>query len=903
MGKTPSKTLQQILDEAGTLPPHERLRFIRDACAIDNDLYAHAMHELQSREQWFDDEAQAPHSSGEEAERDLTGERIGPYRIVRSLGSGGMGEVFLAERADEHYQQQVAIKLVRRGLLSRHVQGRLKLERQILATLDHPNIARLLDGGTTTDGTPYIVMEYVDGEPVDLYCDARELTIEQRLQLFRVICSAVHRAHQNLIVHRDLKPSNILVTHDGTPKLLDFGIAKRLDDRQMMHTLAVTQADYRVLTPDHASPEQIRGEPITTASDIYVLGVLLYELLSGFKPFALKSNRLSDLEHAICEETPPAPSAVVRHEEHGALIAKQRRVSPAKLRRELAGDLDNIVLMAMRKEPQRRYSSVEQFASDIERYLQGMPVLARADAWTYRAGKFLARHSLVATLAAAFVALLIGFSVTTYLQSKSIAHERDVAQAERGRAEAAQRRAEAIAEFLIDSFRLADPSHARGKEITAREILDQGAARITKELQTQPELQATLLDTIGSVYLSLDLPADAQPLVEQGLAVRRKVFGEQHPDVARSLYSLTRVYEKKGDLKTAEALAVDSLAINSLLTGPDSIETAGSLCRLGVIQHAKGELAHAERQFNECLRLRSARLGRDHEQITIPLDNLARIAQERRDFAAAERLYRNAIEIDLRNGRQHHPQYIRHLHNLATALHEKGDIDGAEPLYRQSVALFQQVLGSEHSETIQATGNLGRLLMDRGRFDEAQQAYETALNASRKAHPEPHVDVGYNLANLGKLAFKRGRHRDAAQRFREALDIYGATLPPGHGYTAVAYTMLGRTLLELQEPRAAQDALEHAVAEFAKEYGVGSAWYAQARAALGRAWAMQRNFAEAEPALTQSYPTLLRSQPNAEMTTIVRRWIEELYQAGGRPQQAQAYFAQVEATDRAARAR
>src|SRR5262245_22737515 len=308
------RSLDEIVREALTLAPDEQLSFIREACASDSALYESALELLSSADYGAD----GPHDVPDDEWPDPSGEIIGPYRLIRSLGRGGMGEVFLAERADDQFQQQVAIKLVRRGLLSRHVQGRLKLERQILATLDHPNIARLFDGGTTADGTPYIVMEYVDGEPVDIYCDSRSLTIEQRLQLFKVICSAVHRAHQNLIVHRDLKPSNILVARDGTRKLMDFGIAKLLDDRQMMHTMAVTQADYRVLTPDHASPEQIRGDPITTASDTYVLGVVLYELLCGCKPFTLKGNRLGDLEHAICEETPPAPSAVVQTRDDAA---------------------------------------------------------------------------------------------------------------------------------------------------------------------------------------------------------------------------------------------------------------------------------------------------------------------------------------------------------------------------------------------------------------------------------------------------------------------------------------------------------------------------------------------------------------------------------------------------------
>jgi serine/threonine protein kinase len=901
MCAVPSKTLQQILDEAQTLPPHERLRFIREACATDSELYANAVHELESRQQWFGTDGAMDPEDSEDPAVDLTGERIGPYRIVRSLGRGGMGEVFLAERADEQFRQQVAIKLVRRGLLSRHVQGRLKLERQILATLDHPNIARLFDGGTTTDGTPYIVMEYVDGEPIDTYCDSRSLTIEARLKLFMVICSAVHRAHQNLIVHRDLKPSNILVARDGTPKLLDFGIAKMLDDRQMMHTMAVTQADYRVLTPDHASPEQIRGDPITTASDTYVLGVVLYELLCGCKPFTLKGNRLGDLERAICEETPPAPSVVIQAREDAPGIARQRGTSPARLRRELAGDLDNIVLMAMRKEAERRYSSVEQFAADIARHLDGMPVLARADAWSYRAGKFLKRHALVAGLAAAFVALLTGFSITTYVQSGRIARERDVAQVERARAQTAQRRAEGVAEFLIDSFRAADPSHARGKEITAREILDQGAARIGKELSAQPDLQATLLDTIGSVYLSLDLPEDAQPLIEQGLAVRRRLFGEKHLDVARSLYSLNRVYEKKGDLKTAEALAIDSLAISTTLTGPDSLETASGMCRLGVILHTKGEFANAQRQLTECLRIRIARLGRDHEELTVPLDNLARLAQERRDFVTADRLYREALRIDLRTRGKDHPQYIRHLHNLATALHEMGNLDEAEPLYREAVASYRRVLGAEHSETIDAMATFGRLLMDRNRFDEAQQVYETALTASRKVHAEPHVEVGYLLASLGRLALERKEYAEAEARYREALAIYEKTLPPGHGYTAAALTMLGRTQLELGHAEQAEGTLQRALAEWSKEYGADSPYYAQARAVLGRAWAAQRRFAEAEPALLETYPVLVKARLDDQLTATVRQWIEDLYRATGRPQQAQAYFQQLPPQDRSAR--
>ena len=292
----------------------------------------------------------------------MIGERIGAYRILHTLGVGGMGEVYLAERADAEFEQKVAIKVVYGGSLRRGIQSRFKIERQILAQLDHPNIAHLLDGGTLADGTAYIVMEYVDGVPIDAYCDANHLDIAARLRLFQVVCAAVHYAHQNLIVHRDLKPSNILVTSAGVPKLLDFGIAKLLDDgRAGQHTLAVTHADLRMLTPDHASPEQVRGEPITTSSDVYVLGVLLYKLLTGIGPFVIPTMRLTDIERAICEKDPPLASHAVTT---GGVAASEailaRNTTAGRLRRTLKGDLDNIVCKAMHKVQERRYGSAQQ---------------------------------------------------------------------------------------------------------------------------------------------------------------------------------------------------------------------------------------------------------------------------------------------------------------------------------------------------------------------------------------------------------------------------------------------------------------------------------------------------------------------------------------------------------------
>src|SRR6202051_323933 len=428
----------------------------------------------------------------------MEGDRIGPYRVLRTLGVGGMGEVFLAERADAEFEQQVAIKVVFGSSLARGVQSRLKIERQILAQLDHPNIAHLLDGGSLPDGTVYIVMEYIDGIPIDAFCDSNRLDIVARLKLFQAVCAAVHYAHQNLVVHRDLKPSNILVTAAGVPKLLDFGIAKLLDERQAgHHTLTVTHADIRIMTPDHASPEQVRGQAITTSSDVYVLGVLLYRLLTGVGPFVIPSMRLTDIEHAICAKDPPIASDAVNTDSGVAArtVLEARSTTASRLRRTLKGDLDNIVCMAMRKETERRYGSSQKMMSDNKHYLDGKPVIARRDTLSYRSTKFVRRHWLPVAASFSAMVLILAFATTAYVQSVRVAAERDIVAEQRERAEHERARAEEVSNFLVNLFKLSDPGENRGNQVTARELLDSGSKRVRLGLQDQPATKAALLTT------------------------------------------------------------------------------------------------------------------------------------------------------------------------------------------------------------------------------------------------------------------------------------------------------------------------------------------------------------------------------------------------------------------------
>src|SRR5215475_7110510 len=417
-----------------------RAAFFDEACAGDEELRREVESLLAAHEPAEGFLATpalkiATEQIAEEQARSIVGRQLGHYRLLSQLGAGGMGEVYLAARADDQYRKQVAIKLVKRGMDTDNILRRFRHERQILAALDHPNISRLLDGGVSEDGLPYFVMEYIAGSPITEYCDSHQLSTEARLELFRQVCAAVHYAHQNLVVHRDLKPGNILVTEEGAPRLLDFGIAKVFNPELAYPTLDLTAPETRLITPEYASPEQVRGEPITTASDIYSLGVVLYELLTGHHPYSARNLPPSEIIRIVCEKEPEKPSDSIA--DYGLQVADSKSrwplVSRFKTRmrfltrnpQSLRGDVDNIVLMALRKEPQRRYGSVMQFSEDLRRHLEGLPVIARKDTLGYRSAKYLQRHKAGVAAAAVIVALVIGFIVSLAVKSARVTRERD----------------------------------------------------------------------------------------------------------------------------------------------------------------------------------------------------------------------------------------------------------------------------------------------------------------------------------------------------------------------------------------------------------------------------------------------------------------------------------------------
>src|SRR5271170_3599613 len=784
-----------------------------------------------------------------------------------------MGEVYLAERADAQFEQQVAIKVVHGGAVAGGVHSRLKLERQILAQLDHPNIAHLLDGGSLPDGRAYIVMEYVDGLTIDAFCDTNRLDVLARLKLFQIVCAAVHYAHQNLIVHRDLKPSNILVTAAGVPKLLDFGIAKLLDERQArQHTLAITQADIRIMTPDHASPEQVTGQPITTSSDVYVLGVLLYKLLAGSGPFVISSLRLSEIERAICERDPRPPSQAVHADDspESRSIADARSTNPKRLLRSLAGDLDNIVLMAMRKEPERRYASAQQMSSDIQRYLEGRPVIARRDTWSYRSSKFVARHWLPVTAGVGAAALVLAFAANTYRQSVRIAAERDRAAQQRERAEHERARAEEVSSFLVNLFKLSDPEESRGNQVTARELLDSGAKRLRAGLQDQPETKAALLSTVGAVYDSLGQYQDAMPILDESLKLQPQSHDASHIE---TLLELGHARVKLGDLRGAEAPLQDALHLAQTDFGATSLQSGQALWALGMLRYEQGQSSQAKDLYIQSIGILQSKSAPPTD-ISFVLDDLAKVYSREQQWVLAKQTWERALDIQRRVLGDDHPRVAYLLENLAIVAQNMGELKQAEALYLDSLQREERAYGDRHPETALVKGNYGLLLQREGRLAEAEPLLRDVLDVRLKILGPEHYMVGYARVSLAMLLHDKGDLPGAENEFRQALAIYDKALPDNHQYRASLLTHFARLLVDRGKIDEALAKSNEAIKIWAATLPATSPPLAQAHAihayALERAGKSQEAAVELEAAV----PILLKARgADDPMVRRAQNWL------------------------------
>jgi len=729
---------------------------------------------------------------------DLPQERMGPYHLVKKIGEGGMGLVYEAEQF-EPIKRKVALKMVKRGMATDEFIARFESERQALALMDHPCIARVLDAGATDIGQPFFVMEYVEGIPLNAYCDEHELGIRDRLDLFIKVCEGVRHAHQKAIIHRDLKPGNVLVTTiDGrpVPKIIDFGIAKVMDDNLLDSTMS-TSVGQLVGTPDYMSPEQadMDSAGVDTRTDVYALGVLLYELLVGELPFSsadLKQKGLQEVLRFIKEVDPPRPSARLKTmagNTQAAVreLARVRATDPEVLRRNLRGDLDWITMKALEKNKALRYETANALAMDIRRHLEHEPVRACPPSRSYRVQKFV-RRNRIGVGAAAFVlaAVILGIAGTTTGMIRAVRAEHRA----RLEAEAARQ----VSDFLVDLFEVADPDQARGNTITAREILDTGSERIETELVDQPATQARLMNTMGNVYRNLGLYEEAAPKLETALELAKTASGGEPLVMAGSLADLADLYIDLARYPEAEQMLHEALALMEGSQVANGLQVAQSLTELASVYRRQGRYDEAQPLYERSRRIRVDILGPTHPEVAHSYNGLAILNYMRGNYEEAETLYTKALEIWRAAYGTDHADIAKGLNNLALLYHQQNRYEDALPLYREAAVIYEKVLGPDHPRLATAINNLALVSYETKRYQEAEGLYRQALAIKEKSLGPDHPDVARTLNNLANNYRAQNEYDEAAALYRRALTIRESTLGPDH--TDVAWSLRDLGLLD-----------------------------------------------------------------------------------------------------------
>ncbi len=803
--------VKALLDEVLEVPRAERRRYLARRAERDASL-VRDVEELLALEteaaHFIEEPVFQLNDRGDAADR--VGERLGPYRLVREVGHGGMGTVYLAQRADEEFDQRVAVKVLKRGLDTDEVIRRFRNERQILAGFEHPNVARLLDGGTTGDGLPYLVMEYVEGRPIDVYCREEGLEVDQRLELFRTACSAVEEAHRRLVVHRDLKPRNILVTEDGTPKLLDFGIAKLLQpgdgDGQ------VTVAGWRYLTPRYASPEQVSGGQVTTGTDVYSLGVILYQLLTDHHPYELPEHTVDGLARTLAAGPPPPPST----------RAPEGRAA------RLRGDLDNITLMALHQDPERRYANVDQLSEDLRRHLAGKTVRAAPDSLRYRVGKFVRRHRLGVATAVAFVALIIAFGVVSWVLLQQARQE--------------ERAATEATKFLSQVIRQVDPN-STAEETTVLQALDKSFVEFDRDTR-DPEVRSRFLLEIGGAFTVRGRHEKAEELLNEAVALRLELNGPDDPFLI----------DAKNELAKVIMASIDATRF------PD-----------------------AERLVREAIALRRRHPNAGEPSLLALKTNLANVLAEQGKFEDADPLYVELVDDWQEAGNLFQLSTV--LNNYGWSLYQRDRYDEAVERLRRAVELRRQEIGDNHTRLATSLNNLGAALEWSGELEEAADVYSEAVVINRARYPDGHTDLLRPLNNLALLRQKLGQPEEAVALMQEAVKTAAAI---ENHYTEWIRHNLAQLQLEV-DPRQAEATVREAIRR--QSYDGGEAWRRQSmRSVLGATLAAQQRYREAESLLTSSHSALASATgKNSRYAEEARRRVVEMYEAWGKPERAAAY--------------
>jgi len=868
--------LQELFHAAGALPEPERRPFLETECAGDPGLLEDvlALLEEDARTQPLFDEGLGPLAgrlAGQE-EWNVTALRFGPYRVRERIGEGGMGVVFRAERDD--LGQEVAIKVLRDAALSPVRRRRFAAEQRTLAQLDHASIAKLHDADVLPDGTPWFAMEYVAGRPLTEYCRDRGTSLEGRLLLLRSVCEAVRHAHSHLVIHRDLKPSNVLVREDGSVKLLDFGIAKEIESADV--AVRQTRTGLRLLTPAYAAPEQLRGERVGTQADVYALGVMLYELLTGRLPHDTSDLSPPEAARKVAETTPVRPSTAALRDPEGSGGAPTRS-------RAAWADLDVLCLTAMHPDPERRYRTAEAFLRDIDHYLDGEPLEARPDTIGYRAGKFVRRNGRVVAAASVALVLVTGL-VGYYTLRLGVARDAALAQAER---------TERIQRFMLDLFRGQDEEVGPAESLRVVTLLDRGV-RDARSLQAEPAVQAELLHTLGGVYRQLGRLDRADSLLGVALDRRLALHGPDHVEVGETEVALGALRSEQARYDEAERLARRGLERLRRRLPSHHPSLARATATLGEVLEERGDYPGAIRILSEAVRIQEASGDRPDPDLAATLTELGNSHFYAGDLEAADSIFRTVLALDRRLYGDDHPVVAGALVNVGAVLHERGRYAEAERRYRDALAITRRFHGERHPKTAEGRTMLARALIFQDRLDEAAPLLRRAADDLVRVYGENHPLVASTLNEIGSVALLQDRSDDARSAFERVLRIYRSSYPGDHFAVGVATSNLASVLLRQAAYREAESLFGEAVRIFTESQGAEHLNTGIARIKLGRTLLRQQRFAEAIRETSAGYEILVaRTDPGVSWLETARRDLAEAHAAMGEEDRAERFRAEL----------
>jgi eukaryotic-like serine/threonine-protein kinase len=863
------KQVQELFHAAADLPASEQRAFLKNACGENDALVGEVLTLLAEDAQGsslldHDVARVAGQFFGEAAGSPLSFKDFGPYRIEHMLGEGGMGVVYLAERSD--LGTLVAIKFLRDAWLSPARRERFASEQRTLAQLNHSSIARLYDADTLADGTPWFVMEYVEGVPLTQYCHQNECSIERRLQLFRSVCEAVQYAHQHAVIHRDLKPSNILVKNDGSVRLLDFGIAKQLESLET--PVDQTRTGLRLMTPAYAAPEQFRGERVGIQTDVYSLGVILYELLAGKHPFDLLNCTAAQAEKIIAEHEPEKPSAVVSRTEElrgpSATVASPSKTAWA--------DLDVLCLTAMHKDAARRYQSVEALIRDVDHYLNGEPLDARLDTLRYRAGKFVRRNRRSVIAASAAFAVILGVVVFFTVR---LAIARNAALAEAARTQRIQ-------QFMTNLFQGGDEAVGPSDSLRVVTLLDRGVQE-ARTLDQEPDVQAELYQTLGEIYQKLGKLDQADSLMRSALDERKSIFGDDSRQVAESLVALGLLRADQAKLDDAERLVRQGLEMSKRHLPPNHPDVAKATAALGKVLEDRGTYDQAIQVLDEAVRLQSTGAAVTPE-LASSLSELANTHFYAGHYDTSEALNQRVLGMNRQLYGDRHPLVADTLINLGAVKFELGHYQEAEVFDRQALEIDRAFYGNEHPETASALTILGRTLVAENHYSEATDLLQQALAIQERVYGKFHPRVASALNELGKVALQEGKLDDAEAYFRRMVDIEKSVYGDKHYLVATALSNLGSVYMERKEYARAEDIFRDVVRRYTEELSPNHPNTGIARIKLGRSLLRQQRYADSEVESRAGYEILIKqTSPSINWLQNARQDLAEEYTALNRP--------------------